>query len=204
MKLNFDEVKISKIQTYFVFNLPLDAARANMEFDIPGRFFYVLGFSPLWPAGTISVRFNEPTNDSIDLLGAYRKISTPFYRFFITNSAQASFVIQILIAPDELNFSIEDFTIPILARPAQTLIFQNVVCTVADTGYPISIATGTKKLYLHARTADMKIGYTGSSGTNFVTIPNGQGLYIDDVLLSPAFEVQSSTAGSVLEVMRWT
>lgn len=209
-KLNFDEVKKKRVQTYLVLNLPLDTARANLEFNIPGQLFYVLGFSPALvnsTAGGLSVRFNEPTNDPIEISLVYRKIATVFYRFFITNTAAIGFSVQILIAPDDLNFLMEDFSVPVSFRPAQWPSFQNITCVSSGTGYPIIFGNNVKKIWFHARSADMKIGATGASGTTYITLVSGATFTFDNILIDSiagnALEVQSATAGAVLEVMTW-
>lgn len=191
-------------------NFPLDTARANFEFNIPGQFFYVMGFTPALLSssiGALTVRFNEPTNDPIDLTQAFRKIITPFYRFFLSNLAAAQFAVQILIAPDEMNFLIEDLSFPIFLRPAQWVAFANIVCASAGTGYTFNFSNNTKKIWLHARSADMKIGLTGASGTTYITLVSGATFAFDNILIDTLMgfqlEVQTATAGAVLEVMTW-
>ncbi len=209
-KLNFDEVKEKRIQTYFIVPLDLSAARVNMEFNTPGKVLYVLNVIPSFTSAGIagfSVKFNETVNDSIDLSVPYRKIITPFHRFFITNSATIGWIATLLIAPDDLNFSIEDIAVPPFLRPANWCAFQNITCVSAGTGYAFMFGNNVKKIWLHARSADMKIGFAGQSGTTYITLVSGATFTFDNILITSlagnSLEVQTATAGAILEVMTW-
>lgn len=104
-----DEIKKQRIKTYHVLTFPLDSARSDFELYITGGYLYVLSLT-----GTASIRINELAGDSIDLF-KNREIFSPFYRLFLTNTAQAGLTLVLAIGVQSDYFQIRDFTAPDLS-----------------------------------------------------------------------------------------
>jgi hypothetical protein len=85
-------------ERYSSFTLSLAAARANVEFPIAGSYFYIHDGTD--SAATITVRFNELRNNPLPVVrGEGYKL--PFYRMFITNTAQAGKSVTVVIGVEE-------------------------------------------------------------------------------------------------------
>ena len=104
-----EEIRRKRIKTYHVLDFTLDLARNNEALHITGSYIYVLSLD-----GACSIRLNETSSDSIDLL-KFRVINSPFYRFFLTHPAQAGKVLKLAIGVESEFFSLQDFQSPDLA-----------------------------------------------------------------------------------------
>ena len=104
LKNLLDEIKQKRSRIYSVLNLPLDGARVDFELTISGTYLYTLILD-----GTASVKFNEITADSIDLFKS-REITCPYYRLYISNTAQATKSLILCLAVSKDIFSINDET----------------------------------------------------------------------------------------------
>lgn len=201
-KLNFDEIKKDRIKTHFLITLNLNAANSNLELNLNGRFIYVLDISPM-TTQTASIRLNDPDSPSINLYWG-RKIVSPFYRIFLTNPAQGAYAasLTLLIGADELNFDITEYAPHPSLRPANVLNFYNLTLTNAGTEYSQTIPSMVKKIIIKARTADIKFGLSGSTGTTYFTISTGQTLILEDLNFAiQSLCFQSATAGTVVEII---
>ena len=200
-KQTIDEIKKDRIKTYQILELDLSIERSNIEFNIVGNYIYVLSLN-----GSISFRFNELTNDKINLI-EYRVIKTPFYRFFINNEAQIGKICKIAIGIETEFFEIHDFGINLtqnVIEEATGVAIYNVACTVANTEYSQNIGE-CRKFLVRAREGDLKLSFiSGQSGTTYLTIQQNQG-YWEDMIRSNniTFYFQSPTAGTVAEIVKW-
>ena len=104
-----EEIRRKRIKTYHVLDFTLDSARDNEVLHITGSYIYILNLD-----GACSIRLNEASSDSIDLL-KFRVISSPFYRFFLTHPAQAGKTLKLAIGVESEFFSLQDFQSPDLA-----------------------------------------------------------------------------------------
>ena len=104
-----EEIRRKRIKTYHILDFTLDPARDNEALHITGSYIYVLNLD-----GACSIRLNETSSDSIDLL-KFRVINSPFYRFFLTHPAQAGKILKLAIGVESEFFSLQDFQSPDLA-----------------------------------------------------------------------------------------
>lgn len=92
-----------------------------------------------------------------------------------------------------------------MAFPGRPTI-SNVTLTTANTEYSYTVPEYTFKLQIKARstTAAIKVAYvSGESGTNYFTIPAGQTYWEDNITVAFTIYMQSTTAGTVAEVLTW-
>jgi len=104
-----EEIRRKRIKTYHVLDFSLDSARDNEALHITGSYIYVLNLD-----GACSIRLNEASSDSIDLL-KFRVINSPFYRFFLTHPAQPGKTLKLALGVESEFFSLQDFQSPDLA-----------------------------------------------------------------------------------------
>ncbi len=109
LKQTLDELKRQRVKYYTILNYTLDDARANDPLFIAGAYVYVLTLD-----GTAKIRLNEISSDEIDLF-KYRQIASPFYRIFLTHTAQAGKTLSIAIGVGAEVFSLQDFQSPDLS-----------------------------------------------------------------------------------------
>jgi hypothetical protein len=192
--------------------LDLGTARTDVEYDVGGK-----GITLVMATGQVYIRLNEPDNPLIDFNTSWNMIG-PFYRFFITNTAQAGLVGTILISTD---FIQQNGIIPVsntilglpgtLQQVGITPYVYNVVCTVADTEYSQVLPAATKMLSVHMR--DDGAGYrlawvTGKVATPtapYINILTG-GYYSETALLlgaTPTLYFATSSAGKYIEIIAW-
>jgi hypothetical protein len=82
----------------------------------------------------------------------------------------------------------------------------NKTMTLANTEYSQALGNGVVKLLVQCRGGyDTKIAfYTGTSGTNYMTLKAGAVYYEDMVDKMPStIYFQCATAGQVLEIVAW-
>lgn len=101
-----EEIRRKRIKTYHVLDYILDSARNDEALHITGSYIYVLNLD-----GACSIRLNENSSDSIDLL-KFRVINSPFYRFFLTHTAQAGKTMKIAVGVESEFFALQDFQSP--------------------------------------------------------------------------------------------
>lgn len=109
LKQTLEELRTQRVKYYTVLDYTLDAARSNEPLFIAGGYIYVLSLD-----GTAKIKLNEISADDIDLF-KYRQIATPFYRFFLTHTAQAGKVLSLAIGIGSEVFSLQDFQSPDLS-----------------------------------------------------------------------------------------
>lgn len=115
LKQMIDDLRGKRVKNYTILTFPLDVARANEPVIIAGSYIYVLTLD-----GTAKIKLNEIIGDDIDLF-KYRQIGSPFYRLFLTHTAQATKVLSIAIGVTSEAFSISDFQSPDMAAMASDI-----------------------------------------------------------------------------------
>lgn len=105
-KATIDEIRKQRIKTYHIINFALDNIRNDEEVRISGNYFYIL-----YQDGNANIKFNEISSDLISLY-KYRTFKTPFYRFFLSNTAQVGLSISIAIGVESDLFQVEDAQTP--------------------------------------------------------------------------------------------
>jgi len=109
LKQTLDELRKQRVKYYSILDYALDSARSNEILFIAGAYVYVLQLD-----GTAKIKLNEISGDDIDLF-KYRQIASPFYRFFLTHSAQPGKVLSLAIGVGSEVFSLQDFQSPDLS-----------------------------------------------------------------------------------------
>ena len=102
LKQRLEEVKAGRVSTYRIFDLALDIARTEEEFQISATYLYVTEFT----GADFKIRLNDKQNDLIPLKDR-RAIRGAISRIFITHTAQATKTIK-LIFGISTDFFVED------------------------------------------------------------------------------------------------
>jgi hypothetical protein len=145
-------------------------------------------------------------------------ITAPFYRFFITNTAQAGLAASLLI---NSQFMSQMGVIPIsntisglpgtLQQVGITPTITDVSMAAGDTEYNYVLPTGTKFFTMHVKddSAAYRVAYTAGkvagSTEPYINVLVA-GYYSETALLTPAnltLYFASSTAGLKMEVTSW-
>ena len=79
----------------------------------------------------------------------------------------------------------------------------NETCTLANTEYMRDLShTAVKRLFIKPRGGDVRLSFrSGTSGTTFIHIVNGQMFNIDLINSRTAIFYQSPTAGTIVEFL---
>ena len=201
LKQHLNQLKINRTKSYILYTLPLYNARRDEEFVISGSYIYVLDTN-----GNLSLRFNEISNDIIPLQ-KYRTIETPFYRLFLTNSAQTGKTIKLAIGIETDIFNIQDFGVALtqaLIEESTGVSIFNITCAAADTEYSQALRE-CRKFLIKPRNGDLKVCFTsGESGSNFISLASGQ-TWNEDLIhpVSLNFYFQAPVAGTIVEIIKW-
>ncbi len=96
--MNWDERLRQQVRrgfvNYHVVVLDLTTARENISLPVSGEMLFVSVLT-----GTVSIRLNKTSNDLI-ALALYRKLNTVFTSLFITNTAQAGKMLELMVGTD--------------------------------------------------------------------------------------------------------
>ena len=111
-----DVLRRTKPQYYGTYSFDLGTARTDEEFPFAGDFLIVTSIT-----GTVSIKMNEKENASLDP-SALSQITTPFFRLFVTNTAQAGKVLAITYGRDALFTAAVRANISKLVNVAETEI----------------------------------------------------------------------------------
>ncbi len=103
--VNFDELRAQRVQVYNTLTLDLATARNNKELPYTGNYLYVLEATDI--LANVQLRFNEISMNSITVTKG-RGVRVPFYRLYITNSAQAGKSMTLGIAVESETFEVLD------------------------------------------------------------------------------------------------
>ena len=140
--------------------------------------------------GTPTEVIIDHTNDSIRLGDGTD--------LFTSTTIGSKIGLDVNIINDTLTFELEGVSSPTVT---------NVVIAGASTEYNYTIPSNTKKFLMRARNKS-KIQFsfqTGTTNTNFVSIPPGSNYTLDGMTLNTSLTIyfQSSKGGEVLEVLTW-
>jgi len=103
--INFDELRGQRVQLYNEIVVNLAVARTNEEHIFTGTYVYVIESTDV--DSNVSIRFNELFRSNIRLVQG-RGVRCPFYRFYLTNTAQAGKAITLVIGIESADFEIFD------------------------------------------------------------------------------------------------
>jgi len=103
--IDFDELQSQRIQIYDTLVIDLATARSNEERTFVGNYLYVLEATDV--GTTLDIRFNQSFRGAIPLVKG-RGVRAPFYRFYLTNAAQAGKTITLAIGVESESFEIFD------------------------------------------------------------------------------------------------
>lgn len=208
-----DILKKRRPRHYQKLTFDLAIARTNERFWCVGDFIGVETIT-----GSCTVRLNEVSRDAINLQKA-RKIYTPFYRFYMTNSAQAGKTLTLYIG-GEASFEIDiagkvglidsagsDID-PLSA--ADTPAIYNVTMTSADTEYSQALPSNCKKFLIHTRDGTafrlaFVTGKVAAPTAPYFTVPANQS-YNEDLIQPSAQTLYfgCASAGKIIEIIAWS
>lgn len=169
--LNYLRDKYGK--AYEVITINLATTRSNVLYNLRGKVFQIISSTGDVSTNTISVKFNDVTNDAIPFL-VYSRFITPFDKVYITNLQQTG-IITILTAQEVEDIAKMDF-------------FFNIA-------YPIPTTKGGTGLASY--TAGNLIYYT--SGTAFTKLAIGAaGTYLKSTGSAPAWASLTKTSANAV------
>ncbi len=175
LKNLLDQIKAQRIKVYSILTFPLDAARSNFELTISGTYFYVIN-----QTGVATVRFNEILSDEIDIIKS-RQIVIPFYRLYITNTAQAGLSMTLAIGVSSDIFSIQDYSAPdivamaVLVQQLRDSLAYNYGTQIAKSNLASDAATTIIHTVTTGKTLILEhysISVFGSGGAGLLFITN--------------------------------
>jgi hypothetical protein len=194
---------------YKIVRFLLDSARNSQLFEVMGGFLYIKEASD--GLANIDIQVNNSQADKINLKKQFG-IVTDFHTLYISNSAQATKWVDILITDSFEAFrvfeQVASTSVDInenIVEYAMTPTLYNITCTVANTEYSRAILADTKKFTIKARGGSLKVCFTsGQSGTTYILLTDGQGWSEDNLRLTgKTFYFQSPTAGAIAEIIGW-
>ncbi|MBA7495769.1 hypothetical protein ES702_06358 [subsurface metagenome] len=103
--IDFDELIAQRVQVYNTLVIDLTTARSNEERTFVGNYLYVLEATDV--DANLDIRFNQSFRGAIKLVKG-RGVRAPFYRFYLTNAAQADKTITLAIGVESDSFEIFD------------------------------------------------------------------------------------------------
>jgi hypothetical protein len=103
--IDFDELKAQRVQLYNAITIDLATARTNEEMVFTGNYIYALEATDVDAA--LNIRFNELFRAAINVKKG-RGVRVPFYRLYITNTAQAGKTLTLAIGIEASDFEIFD------------------------------------------------------------------------------------------------
>ncbi len=208
-----ETLKKKRPRHYQKITFDLAIARTNELFWCVGDFIGVETIT-----GSCTIKINEVKRDTINLQKV-KKVYTPFYRFYMTNSAQAGKTLTLYIGGDAA-FEIEvagkmgiidsaGTDIDPLSS-ADTPAIYNVTMTLADTEYSQALPSNCKKFLIHTRdgTAFRLAFVTGKVATPtapYFTVPSANS-YNEDLIQPSTLTLYfgCAEAGKVIEIIAWT
>ena len=103
--IDFDELKAQRVQLYNTITVDLATARANEEMVFTGNYIYALEGTDV--DANLDIRFNELFRAAITIKKG-RGVRVPFYRFYLTNAAQAGKTLVLAIGIEAADFEVFD------------------------------------------------------------------------------------------------
>ncbi|MBA7683796.1 hypothetical protein ES703_92181 [subsurface metagenome] len=208
-----DILKKKRPRHYQKITLDLGIARTNELFWCVGDFIGVETIT-----GSCTIRINEVGRDTINLQKV-KKTYTPFYRFYMTNTAQAGKTLTLYIGGDAA------FEIDVVGKTgivdsegsdidpiesADTPAIYNVTMPSADTEYTQALPSNCLKFLIHTRdgTAIRLAFVTGKVATPtapYFTVPTNESYFEDHIKPSSlTLYFACASAGKVVEIIAWS
>lgn len=103
--IDFDELKAQRVQLYNTITINLATVRTNEEMVFTGNYIYALEATDV--DANLDIRFNELFRAAINIKKG-RGVRVPFYRFYLTNTAQAGKSITLAIGIEASDFEVFD------------------------------------------------------------------------------------------------
>lgn len=103
--IDFEDLRKQRVQLYNTITINLATARTNEEHVFTGNYIYALEGTDV--DANVDLRFNELFRPNINLVKG-RGVRVPFYRFYVTNAAQAGKTITLAIGIESDSFEIFD------------------------------------------------------------------------------------------------
>ena len=103
--VDFDELKAQRVQLYNSIKIDLATARTNKEMVFTGNYIYALEATDV--DANLDIRFNELFRAAINIKKG-RGVRIPFFRFYLTNIAQAGKTLTLAIGIEASDFEVFD------------------------------------------------------------------------------------------------
>lgn len=103
--INFEELRAQRVQVYNTIEIDLSIARSNIEYVFTGTYVYAMEATDV--DAYVNIRFNELFRSNINLVKG-RGVRCPFYRFYLSNAAQAGKTLTLAIGIEAADFEIFD------------------------------------------------------------------------------------------------
>jgi len=164
--IDFKELRAQRVQVYNELVIDLSVARSNDERVFTGTYVYAVEGTDV--DANVDIRFNELFRANIGLVKG-RGIRCPFYRFYLTNAAQAGKTITLIIGIESADFEIFDVgkalgitgLVPTVPSP-RTGYTQVVASDVAvDATVVLHTVTAGKTFYLIGATLSVALAGLG-------------------------------------------
>ena len=202
------DIRKNRPQVYKTRTLDLANARSNEEFTVAGNYIIVIDATDI--NSNVQIRFNELEADAL----TFKKrqgLKVPFYRMFLTNTAQAGKTLTIAYGINDTPLEIIDQSAVIEVnsvahQESNGVNLYNKTCTLAATEYSQALPANTKKFTAKARGGAVQVCYTsGQSGTTYILLADGQAMSEDLLYLNGmTLYFQSPMAGAIVEVVAWS
>lgn len=103
--VDFEELRSQRIQVYKTITFDLATARSNVELPFIGNYLYVIEATD--NSANIQIRLNEIFRSNITVTKG-RGLRAPFYRLYITNTAQTGKTLTFAIGVESGTFEVID------------------------------------------------------------------------------------------------
>ena len=103
--VDFKDLRAQRIQVYNKITIDLAGVRADQEMVFTGNYIY--GIEASDGTANIDIRLNEKFRSTINIKQG-RGVRAPFYRFYVTNAAQAGKSLTLIIGVEAEQFEIID------------------------------------------------------------------------------------------------
>ena len=138
--INFDELRGQRIQVYNTIEIDLSIARSNQEHVFTGNYIYAMEATDV--DASVNIRFNELFRANINLVKG-RGVRCPFYRFYLSNTAQAGKTLILAIGIEAADFEIFDMGKALGITGTVSVAEQNLANGWATEGYQAVVAVNT-------------------------------------------------------------
>jgi hypothetical protein len=160
---DFEYIKAYKPVTYQSILLDLSTARTKTPLEIEGTF---LGITELSAGASVSICLNEKFNQDI-LFDSEQQVDQPFYKIFITNTAQTGCTVRLFISTGGRYIPYYR-TKAIL--PTTPIAYYGIVTVLTTATLILASNVRTRQVYLN-NMSDTNVIFIGVN--NLVTTING-------------------------------